>query len=110
MMIVLRDAAGLSVFFRPRGGARSGLDALRSGDRAGTRPEFHPRDLAGGCGSGPVPAVFWRKPFVVIAPVVLALGSVAGPSSIRERFVSMLHPRGQLDSKPASSHHVALQG
>ncbi len=41
---------------------------------------------------------FWRKPFVVIAPVVLALAVWLGPSSIRERFDSMLHPRGQLDS------------
>ncbi len=41
---------------------------------------------------------FWRKPFVLIVPAALALAMWFGPSSIRERFDSFLHPRGQLDS------------
>jgi O-antigen ligase len=41
---------------------------------------------------------FWRKPFVLIAPAVLALAVWLGPSSVRERFESFLRPRGELDS------------
>lgn len=41
---------------------------------------------------------FWRKPFVLIVPAALALTVWLGPSSIRERFDSFIHPRGQLDS------------
>ncbi len=40
----------------------------------------------------------WRKPFVLAAPVLLLLGVLAAPSSVRSRFVSMFKPRAELDS------------
>ncbi len=41
---------------------------------------------------------FWRKPFVLIVPAVLALAVWFGPGSVRARFDSFLHPSGELDS------------
>jgi O-antigen ligase len=41
---------------------------------------------------------FWRKPFVLIAPAALAIAVWFGPSSVRERFESFIHPRGEMDS------------
>jgi putative inorganic carbon (HCO3(-)) transporter len=41
---------------------------------------------------------YWRRPLVLLAPAVLALGLWLGPNSIRERFISAVQPHGELDS------------
>ncbi len=40
---------------------------------------------------------FWKRPLVVVLPIVLAAVALLGPASIRERFSSLLKP-GKVDS------------
>jgi putative inorganic carbon (hco3(-)) transporter len=40
----------------------------------------------------------WRPKLLLLAPIVLALGWVLSPASVRERVVSIYKPHGQVDS------------
>ena len=49
----------------------------------------------------------WRRKLILLIPVVLVAALWLGPSSLRERFTSLVKPHGQLDS---NEHRIVTWG